>query len=353
MGRCLYCGRRDSLVAEVLGACADCIRSRPEALAHVWERRAQARREFGLPIAPPRTEGGVACRICANECRMGEGERGFCGLRTAHGGRLVHLAGTSGAGLLQSYHDPLPTNCVADPVCAGHSARGRTNLAVFYGACSFDCLYCQNWHFRQMSPSGRLTSAQELADRAGTRAACVCYFGGDPAPQMPHALATSRILAGRGLHICWETNGSMNPRLLRQAVQLSLATGGTVKFDLKAWNPALHLALTGADNRRTLDNFAQAAERSRSRPEPPLVVASTLLVPGYVDAQEVRAIARFIAAIDRNIPYVLLAFAPAFLMHDLPCTSSAHAREALEAAQAEGLTRVRIGNPHLLDLGWV
>jgi len=352
MAQCHFCGKRDRLVAETLGACADCIRSRPEALAHVQQRRAQIRHEFGLPPAPPRTEGGVLCSICANECRMGEGERGFCGLRTVRGGKLVHLAGTPRAGLLQSYHDPLPTNCVADPVCVGHAKRGRTNLAVFYGACSFDCAYCQNWHFRQMSPMGRLTSARELADRAGTRAACVCYFGGDPAPQMPHALAASRILAARGLHVCWETNGSMNPRLLRQAVRLSLETLGTVKFDLKAWDRALHIALTGADNRPTLENFAQAAELGRSRPDPPLVVASTLLVPGYVDAQEVWAIARFIAALDPNIPYVLLAFAPAFVMHDLPCTSSAHASDALEAARSEGLTRVRIGNRHLLDMGW-
>lgn len=352
MGRCHFCGKRDRLVAEVLGACADCIRSQPEALGHVQERRAQARREFGLPAAPPRAEGGVPCPMCANDCQIGEGEMGFCGLRTVRGGKLVHLAGTPARGLLQSYHDPLPTNCVADPVCVGHSQRGRTNLAVFYGACSFDCLFCQNWHFRQMSPTGRMTSARELADYAGTRAACVCYFGGDPTPQMPHALATSRILAERGLHICWETNGSMNPRLLRQAVGLSLATGGTVKFDLKAWDSRLHLALTGVDNRRTLENFALAAELGRSRPEPPPLVASTLLVPGYVDTEEVRRIARFIAGLDRNIPYVLLAFAPAFLMHDLPCTSSAHAYGALEAAREEGLTRVRIGNRHLLDAGW-
>lgn len=352
MKGCPVCGRRDALVAEVLGACVDCIRSRPEALAHVRQRRAEARREFGLPPAPPRTEGGIVCRVCANECRLGEGETGFCGLRTVRGGRLVQLAGTPRRGLLQSYHDPLPTNCVADPVCAGHSGRGRTNLAVFYGACSFDCLYCQNWHFRQMSPTGKLTSAQELADRAGSRAACVCYFGGDPSPQMPHALAASRILAERGLHICWETNGSMNPRLLRKAVGLSLGTGGTVKFDLKAWDQSLHIALTGSDNRRTLENFAHAARLTSVRPEPPLVVASTLLVPGYVDAHEVRGIARFIASFDRNIPYVLLAFAPGYLVHDLPCTSAAHAKETLKVTQEEGLERARIGNRHLLDVGW-
>jgi pyruvate formate lyase activating enzyme len=77
-------------------------------------------------------------------------------------------------------------------------------------------------------------------------------------------------------------------------------------------------------------------------------VASTLLVPGYVDAAEVGALARFIAGLNPDIPYSLLAFSPQFYLHDLPVTSQAHAEEALAAAKAAGLTRVRIGNIHLL-----
>ncbi|MBM4428993.1 MAG: radical SAM protein, partial [Chloroflexi bacterium] len=71
---------------------------------------------------------------------MAEGETGYCGLRTNDGGKLKHFAGTPAKGLLQWYFDPLPTNCVADWVCGGHTQRGYTNLAVFYGACSFNCL---------------------------------------------------------------------------------------------------------------------------------------------------------------------------------------------------------------------
>ena len=47
-------------------------------------------------------------------------------------------------------------------------------------------------------------------------------------------------------------------------------------------------------------------------------------------------------------PYSLLAFAPQFYLHDLPVTSREHATEALAAAKAAGLTRVRLGNMHLL-----
>lgn len=347
---CRLCGRRSALVAAALGVCGDCIRSRPaEALVETENAHAQARRWFGLPPSTPDAPAGVQCVLCSRRCRIGEGERGYCGLRTARVGRLVHAAGVPARGLLQWYRDPLPTNCVADWVCGGSSRRGFHNLAVFYEACTLDCLFCQNWHFRRRRPeAGGFLSAEQLAEAANERTWCVCFFGGDPAAQMPHALAAGQALARRGIAVCWETAGTSHPKLLDRAVELSLATGGCIKFDLKAYDPALYRALTGASNEAVFENFARAAARFRERPEPPLVVASTLLVPGYVDAAEVGRIARFIATLDPDIPYALLGFAPQFVMDDLPPTSLRHAEEAEREARAAGLRRVRIGNRHLL-----
>lgn len=282
---------------------------------------------------------------------MAEGERGYCNLRENCGGRMAVLGGSPEAGVLHWYYDPLPTNCVAMDVCGARGSRGKDNLAVFYGACSLNCLFCQNWQYMQnaaaMSPQ---VSAAELAQAATGRVACICYFGGDPTPQLPHALATSR-LAGtrRGVRICWETNGTMHPTYLRRIVDLSLESGGTIKFDLKAYSEPIHIALTGFPNRRTLDNFAAAALRSAERPDPPLVVASTPLVPGYVEEEEVGALARMIASLNPQIPYRLLAFYPSFLMENLPTTSQAHAGRCLTAARAAGVRHVALGNVHLLS----
>jgi len=347
---CYVCQRSTRAITAALGVCGDCLRARfAAARQRVHARHIASRAEFALPIQPPRATDGVRCVLCANECVLAEGERGFCGLRIGRDGRLVHLAGTPARGLLHWYRDPLPTNCVADWVCAGHTQRGYHNLAVFYASCTMNCLFCQNWHYRETSPGqSQTTSAAELAALANARTFCVCYFGGDPAAQMPHALAASRLLAQRGVRICWETNGTMHPKLLDAAVHYALETGGCIKFDLKAFSEPLHVALTGVSNRRTLENFARAARRFAERPTPPLVVASTLLVPGYVDANEVSQIARFIAMLDPRIPYTLLAFAPNFYLADLPCTSAAHAQQAQAAAHNAGLVNVHIGNRHLL-----
>lgn len=140
----------------------------------------------------------------------------------------------------------------------------------------------------------------------------------------------------------------MDPKLLEKAAELSLLSGGTVKFDLKAWDEGLHYALCGTSNRWTIANFRYLAGLVPKRPEPPLLLASTLLIPGYVDEEEVGNIARFISSLNPDIPYSLLAFYPQFHMQDLPTTSRKHARKCLEAAQKAGLKRVRIGNIHLL-----
>jgi len=140
----------------------------------------------------------------------------------------------------------------------------------------------------------------------------------------------------------------MNPKLLDEMMRLSLESGGCVKFDLKAMDANIHLALYGVGNTQTLENFAAVAGRIPERPEPPLLVASTLLVPGYIDAREVKAIASFIAELDPNIPYALLGFHGDFLMADLPPTSWKQAEDCVAAAKAAGLKRVRIGNIHIL-----
>ena len=89
--------------------------------------------------------------------------------------------------------------------------------------------------------------------------------------------------------------------------------------------------------------------RDPLRPSPPLLIANTLLVPGYIDPKEVAAIAGFIADLNPDIPYSLLAFHPQFLMSDLPVTSRNMGDQCCRAARDAGLNNVRIGNVHLLN----
>jgi len=364
MGTCRYCERSGKTISDVIGFCADCIRSH---FSEVWPEiakvHARSRKAYSLPVEPPRDPQGVSCDICFNRCRIPEGRSGFCGLRHVRDGKLK--GGRPHEGNLSFYHDPLPPNCVAGFVCPGGTGcgypryahvkgpeYGYKNLAVFYQACSFDCLFCQNWHYRYSAVRESQVDALELAEAVDDRTACICYFGGDPTPQLPHAIRASRLALdknkGRILRICWETNGSMHPALLRQAAELSFNSGGCIKFDLKTWSEELHIALCGVSNKRTLENFELLAEYARRRSVPPFLTASSLLIPGYIDREEISRIAAFISSLSPDIPYALLAFHPQFIMGDLPPTSRRHAEECLAEAKGQGLKRVRLGNIHLL-----
>lgn len=365
MGTCQLCHRESPIISATLGYCALCIK---EHFDEVWPDiemvHHRSRSTYGLPVEPPREEGGIRCGQCVQGCIIGGGQTGYCGIREVQEGTLK--GGRPHEGNLSYYYDPLPTNCVADFVCPGGTGsgyplyahtlgpeRGYKNLAVFYHACSFNCLYCQNYHFKEYTYSRSRVTSLELACAVDNATSCICYFGGDPTPQILHAIKASSLALkqakGKILRICWETNGAMEAIYLKKMAELSLKSGGCIKFDLKAWDERIHKALCGVTNRKTLENFKNLASRTRERPEPPFLIASTLLVPGYVDMEEVSGIARFIARLNPEIPYSLLRFHPHFYLHDLPTTSKSHALRCKQAAEAAGLRRVNIGNIHLLS----
>jgi len=364
MAICSLFGTVSPLISEEIAVCVDCVRKNPEnALPLAMKAHFKSRKAFGLPEKPPKNVDGISCNMCVNECVIPENGMGYCGLKKNEEGKIV--GASSDRGKISWYHDPLPTNCVGDWVCPGGTGRGYPkyantpgpergykNLAVFFHACTFNCLFCQNWHFRRETLSTYTTPVSELVDDVDERTSCVCYFGGDPSAQLPFSVKASRLALEnnkrRILRICWETNGAMSGGLLDDVTDIALESGGCIKFDLKAWDKGLHIALTGVTNERTLENFRRAGKRIQERKSPRLLIASTLLVPGYIDENEIRRIAKFIASVSPDIPYSLLAFHPHFYMSDMPLTRKALAYRYQTIAHEEGLKDVRIGNLHLL-----
>ncbi len=297
---------------------------------------------------------------------MGEGERGYCGLRWNQGG--LRSRTSPDKGLLYYYLDPHVTNCCSAWFCPGGTGagypdyantlgpeRGFHNLAVFFYGCNFDCLFCQNSSHKELGNKPEIdaeTFAQVI--EGNPRISCVCFFGGSPEPQLPFALNASEqaleLVGDRRLRICFEWNGCGEPALVSRAAELALKSGGNIKFDLKCFTPSLSLALSGVDNSQAYRNFSMIArEAYPKRPGVPVLTATTLLVPGYVDAHEVEGIAGFIADLDDSIPYSLLVFHPDYRMLDLPVTPIEQAVDSYNAA-AQHLTNVNVGNLQTLGL---
>jgi pyruvate formate lyase activating enzyme len=364
---CKICEKPSQYLSRAIDVCRSCIRDKPDDAVRIsLENHGKVRRIFNLPEGIPKTSSGIPCNVCSNECRIGIGESGYCGLKKNEKGRLVSLVNPNN-GLYHAYLDPHVTNCCSSWFCPAGTGSGYPkfslckgpeigyyNLAIFFYGCNFDCLFCQNWSHKDID-SAPSNSIDDLVERTlrNPKITCWCFFGGSPEPQLPFALkASERVLEqipkDRILRICFEWNGCGHPSLVRKAAELAFKSGGNIKFDLKCFDENMSLALSGVSNRRAFHNFEMIAHEFHSlRKDIPVLTATTLMIPGYVDEYEVEGIAKFIADLDRRIPYSLLVFHPDFLMKDLPITPLSQALSCYRVAKKH-LEKVNIGNLHLL-----
>jgi len=321
---CIIC--KGSLQSSSIPVCPKCAKERWEVAETLHE---------GLELI-----GRGDCGVCSNMC--GIEKEGLCRIRYREGG-IIRSRSSRNRALLHAYFDPLPTNCCNSWFCRGSRMRGF-NLAVFYYGCNFDCLYCQNWSHKNVGVASSVGIDELLSHALRRDVKCICHFGGSPEPQIGFALNFSRkVLEKReDIMICWEWNGAGKKEFALRAAELSHTSNGTVKFDLKAWNENLHRILTGRSNKPVLRNFSAIFDRF-----PEVISATTLLVPYYVDEEEVERIAEFIASHDTSIPYSLLVFHPDYRLTDLPVTPKEQVFECYKKAKKH-LKNVSIGNLHLL-----
>lgn len=356
MGKCEICGFVSDEISETIGLCVNCLRENPSLSLKVAERvRKEWRKSLNLPLYP-QISGDVTCHICVNDCIIPEGKIGYCGIIKNEKGRLSTIYGEFDKAYLHWYLDPLPTNCVATPVCSEGRSYGFYNLAVFFAGCNLDCLFCQNIHHKYMIKDGKIREDEGtiLSDEdlfkisTDPRVVCICFFGGDPIPHIAYSVKVARKIVKNSKkikRICWETNGLMNTKIAENIAKLCAETGGKVKIDWKAYSPALYRVLTGVDGEKAIGRIK---ENVKIFSKYGVLVVSTLIVPHYVDAVEIGNIAKFLASIDPSIPYVLLGFYPQHLMFDVPTTSKEQMEEVYSTVLGLGLKNVYVGNRWIL-----
>ena len=165
-------------------------------------------------------------------------------------------------------------------------------VVAWTSGCQFRCLYCHNpdtWTMRNGIPVSIRQAADGLRKyRHGLKVMSggLTVSGGEPL--MQHRFVIKLMTAARemGVHTALDTNGALGERL----TDADLDVVDLVLLDLKAWESARHLHLTGMDN-APIHAFARRLA-ARHRP----IWVRFVLVPGLTDdPQDVAGIARFAA----------------------------------------------------------
>ena len=272
----------------------------------------------------------MICELCFHHCDLSEGQTGFCRARACRNGAIVPL----------NYGKV--TSLALDPIEKKPLRRfhpGSRILSVGSFGCNLRCPFCQN-HEISMSRDGELemaeVSPEALADKAlelkGDSNIGVAYTYNEPLIGYEYVRDCAALVHERGMVNVLVTNGTIEEAPWRALPPLIDA----VNIDLKGFTPEWYQRL-GGNLEAVKSSICLAAERCH-------VEVTTLLVPGENDsAEEVTALAQWLASVDRDIPLHLSRFFPRYRMMDKLSTPVERVYRLADVAR-EYLSFVYTGN---------
>jgi pyruvate formate lyase activating enzyme len=277
-------------------------------------------------------DGRVQCDLCPRACRLREGQRGLCFVRSrqADGVVLTAYGRSSGFGV-----DPIEKKPLF------HYRPGSAVLSFGTAGCNLACRFCQNWDISQARAEEVLaeTAAPEkiAASAARLGVPSVAFTYNDPVVFHEYAVDTARACRARGIGTVAVTAGYVKPEPRAEFYALMDAAN----VDLKSLDDGFYRRYCGG----RLAPVLETLEYIRSQTSTWLEV-TTLLIPGLNDSpEEVGALAQWVAGhLGEDTPLHFSAFHPAFRMTDRPPTPAATLAEARRLARARGLRFVYTGN---------
>ncbi len=278
-------------------------------------------------------DGDVQCTICAHACRLRDGQRGVCGVRERSGDTIVSLV----YGRLVAEHiDPVEKKPVF------HVLPGSESYSIATLGCNFHCLHCQNASISQVprgmdvSNSGILRDPENVITSAiENHCRSISYTYIEPTVFFEFAYDCCVAAQKRGLKNIFVSNGYMSDT----AIQIFAPVLTAINIDLKSFSDSFYKKVCGARLAPVLSSIARFKELGV------WVEVTTLVIPGMNDSEkELTEIASFLAGIDREIPWHVSGFYPAYKMSHVPPTGSKILTRAREIGYEQGLNYVYSGN---------
>ena len=251
------------------------------------------------------------CDVCFRQCKLEEGQTGFCGARTCRDGQVV----TANYGRL--------TSVALDPIEKKPLKMfmpGSQILSLGSYGCNLRCPFCQNssisWSQKAFEykdsadfyePDEIVKSALELQARGNIGLA---FTYNEPLVGYEFVRDTAKLAKESGLQNVLVTNGTATQKVLNEILPYIDA----MNIDLKAFTERFYKDFIDGDFQMVKDFIKGAAQSCH-------VELTTLIIPGENDSEEeMRQLSAWIAALEnqvgKKIPFHITRFFPAFKLTD-------------------------------------
>ena len=277
-------------------------------------------------------DGRVQCDVCPRECRLHEGQRGFCFVRARSGDEVVLTTYGRSSGFCVDPIEKKPLN---------HFLPGTATLSFGTAGCNLGCRFCQNWDISKSHEVDTLAdgaSPEQIAS-AAVRLGCrsVAFTYNDPVIFLEYAIDVAEACHAVGVSTVAVTAGYVLPG----AREGFFAHMDAANVDLKAFTESFYRDVC-------LGRLAPVLETLEylKRETGVWLEITNLLIPGLNESEaELDAMTRWIVErLGPDVPVHFTAFHPDFKMTDRPPTPPRTLTRARDVAMRNGVRYAYTGN---------
>jgi len=272
----------------------------------------------------------VVCRLCSHYCRLKEGQVGICGVNKNVDGKIKNLVYGKVAAI---NIDPIEKKPLY------HFLPTSKSLSFGTVGCNFKCPFCQNWGISQEknieAKSKDYTSFQLVSIAKHYKCASISYTYNEPSIFYPFIKDTALLARQSGIKNVFVTNGFES----KEVVEDMAGIVNAANVDIKSFQSDYYKKELGGKLEVVLENIKRMKELGI------WVEVTALIIPTKnSSSDELREIAKFIASVDKAMPWHLSAFHPDYKEQNLPKTSLDMLLNGYNIAKEEDLEFVYLGN---------
>ena len=273
----------------------------------------------------------IRCEICANYCKIAEGNVGVCRQHRNVNGELFDLS----YGIVSSLSpDPIEKKPL------NHFLPGTFTYSIGGFGCNMTCLHCQNYiisHEYEKFGNGIKILPETIVENAlNYNCKSIAWTYNEPTVHLPFNKKTSFLAHQNDLKVIYVSNGYFSQKSIEEVLSFVDA----FNIDLKSMSQDFYKKVCGADLDIVLDNLKRIYLEGKH------LEITNLIINDYNDSiEEINELCDFV--VDELGPEVPLHFSRAFpyyKMNDISPTYPETLFKAREIAKNKGIKNIFLGN---------
>ncbi|WP_296890498.1 AmmeMemoRadiSam system radical SAM enzyme [uncultured Methanobrevibacter sp.] len=273
----------------------------------------------------------IRCEICANYCKIAEGNVGVCRQHKNINGELFDLS----YGIVSSLSpDPIEKKPL------NHFMPGTFTYSIGGFGCNMTCLHCQNYiisHEYEKFGNGIKIQPEMIVENAlKYNCKSIAWTYNEPTIHLPFNKKTSLLAKSKDLKVIYVSNGYMSSQSLGEILTFVDA----FNIDLKSMSEKFYKKVCGADLDIVLDNLRSIYLAGKH------LEVTNLIINDYNDSiEEIEQLCDFVVdELSADVPLHFSRAFPYYKMRDIEPTNREILYEAREIAIKKGIKNVYLGN---------